>query len=337
MRLGQPNRSSRARQNFAAGHAHLALLLWVEVRDAQPAQQKLLLARARSEAERAIQIDPAQSAEAYGTLLYIQAYADETDYVGQEVRLDAAMRAAPDFAGLASHKCMLLFDVGRAKESLYYCRRALARRPLAGWRLYRYAIATAAAGDPQFAIRIADRAARFNPEHDMLRHTRFDLEAWGGSPDKALALLHDPATTPPFAADAVAALTLVMEARKSGASQDADRALAAMRRAFDRPEIMWKREYLVASAMELGRMDEAFGYLDSSRFPMGGAVILMGTYAGPLQRDPRFWPLAAKTGLVRYWTTTNKWPDFCRDPSYPLDCRAEAERVKDVPLATRAG
>jgi hypothetical protein len=29
--------------------------------------------------------------------------------------------------------------------------------------------------------------------------------------------------------------------------------------------------------------------------------------------DPRFWPVAVRTGLVNYWQTTQKWPDFCRD------------------------
>jgi hypothetical protein len=49
-----------------------------------------------------------------------------------------------------------------------------------------------------------------------------------------------------------------------------------------------------------------------------------------MRHDPRFWPVAAKAGLVRLWLTTNKWPDFCSDPAYPLDCRAQAKRVASV-------
>jgi DNA-binding winged helix-turn-helix (wHTH) protein/TolB-like protein len=45
----------------------------------------------------------------------------------------------------------------------------------------------------------------------------------------------------------------------------------------------------------------------------------------PFRDDPRFWPVAVRTGLVNYWQTTQKWPDFCLSQ---LDsCKAMAAKA----------
>jgi DNA-binding winged helix-turn-helix (wHTH) protein/TolB-like protein len=56
----------------------------------------------------------------------------------------------------------------------------------------------------------------------------------------------------------------------------------------------------------------------------------------PFRDDPRFWPVAVRTGLVNYWLTTQKWPDFCRNQ---LDrCKAlaaQAAQANPVPNGSR--
>jgi hypothetical protein len=48
-----------------------------------------------------------------------------------------------------------------------------------------------------------------------------------------------------------------------------------------------------------------------------------------MRRDPRFMALAARIGLVQYWRSTGRWPDFCStQQGLPYDCRTEAARVK---------
>jgi hypothetical protein len=39
-------------------------------------------------------------------------------------------------------------------------------------------------------------------------------------------------------------------------------------------------------------------------------------------------PLVARIGLVRYWTESGKWPDFCFEPDLPYDCKAEAAKLR---------
>ena len=45
------------------------------------------------------------------------------------------------------------------------------------------------------------------------------------------------------------------------------------------------------------------------------------------RKDRRFIPLAARFGLVDYWRTTGVWPDYCRDPDLPYDCKVEAAKL----------
>jgi len=52
-------------------------------------------------------------------------------------------------------------------------------------------------------------------------------------------------------------------------------------------------------------------------------------------RDPRFWPLAVRLGLVDYWLDTGQWPDFCREADLPFDCKEKAQTARDA--ARRAG
>jgi hypothetical protein len=46
------------------------------------------------------------------------------------------------------------------------------------------------------------------------------------------------------------------------------------------------------------------------------------------RRDPRFMILIARSPLLGYWRTTGKWPDFCKEPDLPYDCKKEAAKLK---------
>jgi hypothetical protein len=46
-------------------------------------------------------------------------------------------------------------------------------------------------------------------------------------------------------------------------------------------------------------------------------------------RDPRMMQVAARFGLLRYWQSSGKWPDFCFDPDLPYDCRRELAKLRN--------
>lgn len=55
--------------------------------------------------------------------------------------------------------------------------------------------------------------------------------------------------------------------------------------------------------------------------------------------DPRFMPLAVRLGFAAYWRSTGQWPDFCKAPDLPYDCKTEVEKlaVQDPDLKPTAG
>jgi hypothetical protein len=44
-------------------------------------------------------------------------------------------------------------------------------------------------------------------------------------------------------------------------------------------------------------------------------------------RDAPFMALAKRLGLVDLGVKSGHWPDFCRDPRLPYDCKAEAAKL----------
>jgi hypothetical protein len=309
--------------------------LWQLALQVPSERRAAVLAKARAEAERTIREHPDEPGVgiAYGALLVIrQLQAPPRDWVGMGARLDAALKASPEDAFLYNYACHFLALVGRAEDSLYYCQRALSLRPHSAFLMLNYAQALDMAGSPQVADQLLDEGGRLFPDDPNLRAYRFNREAFGGSPDKALTLLRDPDTSPPFPPDQIPALELLQKARNTRLANDADMALAAARRADAHLELS---DFRFLFPMALGRLDEAFASPDLARAEEAEKELLTLQFTAPLRRDPRYWPLAARAGLVRYWLTTNKWPDFCRDPSYPLDCREEAKRV--LPPSPAAG
>jgi hypothetical protein len=297
---------------------------------APPATAAQMRAHAKAEAQRVIREHPAQSGVAHLTLLQVAQAEAPRDWVGAQARLDATLKASPEEPFLYGYACSFFHAVGRASESLFYCRRALALRPHTAPFLVDYAMVLDLAGDQSGAADQAlEEAARLFPDYDEARAYRVMREGFGGSPDKALALARDPATAPPLNAPDMAAFELLQKARKSRSPADGDAALAAMRQAESH---LPRSDFRVLFPMALGRLDEAFVDPDIRQLEQYEEQLLMLAATEPLRRDRRFWPLAARAGLVRYWLSTNKWPDFCADPTYPLDCRAEARTVAATPL-----
>lgn len=129
-----------------------------------PTDRPSLFRRARLEAERTIREHPEQSGVAYLAELVMAQAESPRDWVGAEARLDAALKAAPEDAFLYADKCRFLVLMGRARDSFYYCQRALSLRPHTGKFLLSYAMALDMQGDfPQVADQLLDEAAALYP------------------------------------------------------------------------------------------------------------------------------------------------------------------------------
>jgi DNA-binding winged helix-turn-helix (wHTH) protein/TolB-like protein/tetratricopeptide (TPR) repeat protein len=315
---------------FAAARGVLALDLVNALRSAPESQRQGLRDRARVTASEAIRQDPKAAGAAYDGLYLLARMDQPTAIAIAEDGLLKGLAADPDYPWLQMRECRVLSEVGRAGEALRHCERARAVRPLSAPIDWSYAQALKEAGQRENAVRAAEEAARYHPD-SVGRRLRFELAAFAGSPDRALALLPD-LRRPPQVTDeqGAEALMLFLTARASGTAADADRALGALwasARAAD--DARW----LVFAAATLGRPDEAFRALDEfgalpARASLGVAPgILLDSAAAPLRGDPRFWRAAAKAGYLDYWRTRGVWPDFCVDPHLPFSCKVAASRI----------
>jgi DNA-binding winged helix-turn-helix (wHTH) protein/tetratricopeptide (TPR) repeat protein len=315
--------------NFAAAHAALAVAI---CRECKPnlAEEVRSRGRARAHAQRAIALDPRSSGAAFDALYLLARRETPQDLARAERYLLRGLAAAPDFTFLSMRACSFQLEVGRTREALRHCRRALELRPLAFPVNYRSARALYAAGQTDLAAERAANAARRAPDHERLRFLRLEMAMYSGPPALALAMLRDPRQRPQQMNDeAVEALTSLQRARASGAPADAELALSELGRVVLAGSLNGRQ--LVLAATLLHRPDIAFAALNNPQVDTDheDGVLFLPTTAA-LRRDPRFWPVAERLGLVRYWRQEGKWPDLCRDPKLRPAC----ERVLAVTAAS---
>ena len=77
-------------------------------------------------------------------------------------------------------------------------------------------------------------------------------------------------------------------------------------------------------ASVVGRLDDAFAA--TREFPQleADTSYLFEPATAAMRRDPRFWEVAERTGLLRYWKVRRVWPDFCSDRTAGVDCPTAA-------------
>jgi DNA-binding winged helix-turn-helix (wHTH) protein/tetratricopeptide (TPR) repeat protein len=316
--------------NFAAAHAvrALALVKGAGLADA-PARQNLL-ALSRAEAKKAVGLSPAASGTAFDALYQAARLERPDGFLEAENELLAGMRQAPTFAFIVMRECRLLLEVGRSREALRYCQRALALHPFAEPIEWTYAQALASAGEEGWAKLAIEQSARHSPEHFMTTRMRLDLQLFGDDPQRARLLLHDASAAGlQLSGEAVAALDQVLS-RNRGMSEG-QRADLAKRLGAASREGKLPLDFAVLALASLNRQDEAFALLaDMPRDQILaglGTAFLFRAPAASLRADPRFWPLAVRLGLVRYWLQRKRWPDFCNREVPLARCQSEASKA----------
>ena len=318
----------RRAPKFAAGHAALALTL-ASIAPAK-SERAAVRRRARQEATLAIALYAPASGAAYDALFSLAREEAPTDFGVAEKVLRDGLAHAPEFPFLHMRLCSLLMEVGRATDALPSCNQAVALRPLAPPPAHFRARALYYAGQRDAAVRSIDEAFSRAPNHISTRRVRFEMQAFGGQKaqaGQAAKILVDPSQKPQSLTQvATDVFKKFLSARQSGAQADADAALGAAEAGQRAGQIVPR--YVVMMASSLGRLDEAFRMLSAFRAPnVLPAELLFDPALESLRRDPRFMRIASDAGLIAYWRKSGHWPDFCGEPDWPYDCRAEALEV----------
>ena len=294
-------------------------------------ERERLFNLATAEANRAIRQDSAQAGPAYDALYKLERARNPTDLAKAEAFLLTGLDRAPSDAFLWMRQCQFFDLVGRSSSALPYCQRAIALRPMGAPIGWKYAAALLATGQPQWAERQIERASRLNPNQEATRLQRFEMAAFGSSPQKALDLIADSDAVPHFVSpNGLAALKLALLARINPSPARTQAAVKTIVQA-DADGDLQPGEAVLA-LVQLNARNEALAALANT--PMSPDLMLRGKtefMAGPamaaLGSDPRYWAAARKFGLVRYWTQTNTWPDFCSKPGLTYDCKTQAARA----------
>lgn len=311
----------------AAAQGLLALALTHEALLARPGERRALLARSRVEAHQAIAKSPAAAGAAFDALSLASRVEHPDRYAEAERWLIAGLRQAPAFAFVAMRECRTLLEVGRAREALLQCQRALALHPYAEPIEWTYAEALSMIGRGPQAIQSIERTASHSPEHLMTRRTLLSIWLFEGNPQRARAILRDAGAQPAELSEEAAAILdrVLAEKGAAGASVDLPGKIVTARRSGIIPF-----DLAVMALASLGRKDEAFALIDDGSVEElygKGTFYLFRPVAAPLRADPRFWAVAARLGLARYWITKQEWPDFCGQEIALARCKLEATQA----------
>lgn len=317
---------TRQAPNFADAHAQLAKHLGFASSFLTADQQRGLRDEANREAHIALKLDP-RSTDAYVALGLI---APTRQFTDREALFNKALAQDPDWPHANGFLGNTLSDVGRLDDAVAHYQRAAAVNPDSlDWGDIA-AFGEAWIGRTDEAEAAVTRLSEDWPKDDVLWDLKLgvlsDQARWA---DLLAELSHAHDHPGAISAKELPLLKATYAAMRSGALADRAKAKALNLSLSADPGLAQR---IIGDLALMGFVDDAFNqaerYAKSPAALDDGPAFLFAPETGALRRDRRFMPLAAEFGLVRYWRTTNKWPDFCGEPGLPYDCKVEAARAE---------
>lgn len=246
-----------------------------------------------------------------------------TDFIALFRNFDEGMRRYPHNAAIFSLAAERYWHVGRMEEAVALTTIAVQLDPLSSANRQQLIMAYAYAGHTQEAFTQLDKAEKLFPGAPTLNSARYGVNLRYGDPKVALALAESSADMGQLQTQQVAFL----RARIDPTPANIERSITEDRMIHDyNPDFVAQ---IVQTLAQFGRKDEVIDIL--LHYP-GGAVagleseVFFRPALRDVWRDPRSIAAAAHLGLLYYWKTSGKWPDFCSDPELPYDCKKEAAK-----------
>lgn len=267
-------------------------------------------------AARKLNPDMAEAYDAEIALLPPQAYA-------KRMRLaERAVERNPDNPVALAARARVLESVGRPKEAIGDARLAMELDPLSPARRASYIYALAQAGQKQAALEQLNEAERLWPGARNIAGTRFSFNLRYGDPAEALRQIESGLTNVGWTE-----ARSYLEARSDPTPAKVAAALRDARRVYSREPYT-----IFHLAMAYGEFDREKELLDLLlKAPLADAIFTADVMHRPMLaefwHDPRSLLYAKRVGLLQYWQSSGKWPDFCFEPEFPYDCKKEAARL----------
>jgi TolB-like protein len=312
---------------FSGGYSELAVTSALLMNWALPDDMGRLRADTKNAAVRALELDP-KNADAYLALALL---IPNGRWAEREAAFRKGLSIVPN-ASLQNFLAGVLSEVGRLREALALRRSSQMLDPLGAPKSFGLAQSLVETGHVSEGLAQMERSASIWPSHPGGWLTHFDVMANSGHIAAAQAMLdtpqYIPVTLEPQAITAMRAYLNALLVKTPAARLAAENSI---RSAMAGGAIPAQRGMQMFAA--LGDVDSAFMLArtlfprQDSKLPSNSTLPLFLMTTDSMRRDPRFMPLAAQAGLVNYWETTGKWPDFCAQPGVPYDCRAAAKAL----------
>lgn len=308
---------------FAPAWAHLAYAHFTAIGSAPSGQGKDVAWTAGRYNRMAQRLDPSLP-EPY----FVEAF-DRRSFPGMMAEalgiIDDGLRRNDDSALLFDARSTIMANLGLLRLALESSKRALDLEPLSPTYLRNYAILLAYTGQTQAARNAIDEAQRNWPRSAALAEIRFMFDFRYGDANNAMRLIRNGEAGP---INPDEGMQLYLQARISPTPANVDALIRYYRLQFEKnPENSFHYIQALGTA---GRVDEAYSALLGKPeaidpFTTDGEG-LFRPYMRKMRDDPRFIDIAYRAGMLTYWRKTDLWPDFCKDPKLPYDCRREAAK-----------
>jgi hypothetical protein len=234
--------------------------------------------------------------------------------------LDQAAAVHPDDPNVLAARSAFLSSVGRTRESIDDASHAVDVDPLSPLRRNEYISALMYGGRIDAAREELNTASRLWPGTVTLKDIQFRFHLRFGDPKVAAALLPSQGGGP--------MLERYLRARTDPTAENVNLLTSYVPPTnAAAPAVMANR---IQALGEFHREDELFA-LTMRPENQSKIEVLTAVFFRPglktFRENPRFMQVASLTGLIEYWQTTGKWPDFCFDAELPYDCKAEAAKL----------
>lgn len=261
----------------------------------------------------------------------------------QERLLRQSMQASPNFAPTAIGLGETMLEVGRVDEGVALVQRSTELDPLSDLVNGKAVLLYIQSGQEQQASQAIAREEAIWPMSGSLPFLSIQKAAYFGTVQDTDAVSKKYPGPPNADADLM---------RRAFLTRDK----ALFRTAFNNcfksygQNSNWD-DFCLFAMVQAGELDDAFRFAELAYpdtrylYPMGDdrwrtmnsnaldPIRLFTPKMAAFRNDPRFWPVALRTGLVNYWLTTQQWPDFCRGQ---LDtCKARAAAVARADTARK--
>jgi tetratricopeptide (TPR) repeat protein len=235
--------------------------------------------------------------------------------------VERAVEVEPSTAMLHAVLAFHLRTVGRMNESIEEAKKAVALDPLSSGARAAYIRALVEGGRITKATDELTKAEKIWPNSPSIQEATLGVNANYGDPKRAEQFL----STLSSDEEGLARFRVFLRARESPTQSNIAATIANSRSVVEANPLAADRYVSVLATF--GKTDDVFVVLRDPRYRrfVDSSTLFLPEFK-QVRADVRFMAVANDFGLVKYWTVSGHWPDYCSTPGISYNCATEARK-----------